>query len=117
MSSIIVIYDGQCEFCKTCINWVKKRLEIEAIAFQDADLAKYDLTVTQCQKQVFVIEGSKKYSAAAAVLLLLEQRGNQLLANLLKGLGPITTWGYFWVANHRSSRLVRLLGKFLKILT
>ncbi len=44
MSSLIVIYDGECEFCITCINWVKKRLEIEPITFQDADLAKYDLS-------------------------------------------------------------------------
>jgi predicted DCC family thiol-disulfide oxidoreductase YuxK len=117
MSSLIVIYDGECEFCITCINWVKKRLEIEPITFQDADLAKYDLSLTQCQRQVFVIEGSNKYGAAAAVLLLLELRGNRLLANFLKALGPITTWGYFWMANHRSSRHVRLFGKFLKILT
>jgi predicted DCC family thiol-disulfide oxidoreductase YuxK len=117
MSSIIVIYDGQCEFCKTCINWVKKRLDIKAMAFTEVDLAKYDLTLAQCQKQVFVIKGSKKYGAAAAIILLLEQRGNPLLANFLKVLGPVTAWGYFWVANHRNSWLVRLLTKFLKILT
>ena len=117
MPSIIVIYDGQCEFCKICINWVQKRLDIEPIAFQEAALEKYQLSRAECETQVFVIESGQKYGAASAVIVLLDRRGNQILAKFLKLLGPVGSWGYFQVANHRGSLWVRAFGKFLTFLT
>lgn len=117
MSSPIVIYDGECDFCYTCIFWVKKKLQIESIAFQSIDLAKFDLTLQECKAQVFVIDSDKKYKAVDAVIFLLNQRGNRLLAGFLKALGPLSRWGYFWVAGHRGSWLVRIFGRLLSILS
>jgi predicted DCC family thiol-disulfide oxidoreductase YuxK len=113
MSAPILIYDGECNFCLQSVNWVSKKLDIRSIAFQRADLVKYGLTLNECRQQVFVIDGDKKYGAIDAVIFLLKKRGNKLLSLSLKLLGPLSSWGYFWVATHRSSRIVRLIGRIL----
>ena len=117
MSSPILIYDGECNFCLQSVNWVSKKLDIRSIAFQRADLVKYGLTLNECRQQVFVIDGDKKYGAIDAVTFILTQRGNSLLSNFLKLSGPLGRWGYFWVATHRSSLIVRLLGRILSRLS
>jgi predicted DCC family thiol-disulfide oxidoreductase YuxK len=113
MSAPVIIYDGECNFCLQSVHWVSKKLDIRSIAFQRADLAKYGLTLNECRQQVFVIDGDKKYGAIDAVIFLLKKRGNKLLSKSLKLLGPLSSWGYFWVATHRSSLIVRLLGRIL----
>ena len=113
MPAPILIYDGECNFCLQSVNWVSKKLDIRSIAFQRADLAKYDLTLEECRQQVFVIDGDKKYGAIDAVIFLLKKRGNKLLSKSLKLLGPLSSKGYFWVATHRSSLIVRLIGRIL----
>ena len=115
MSKLIVIYDGQCELCKRSITWVKKRLVIDAIAYQEGDLAKFGLTAQLCAKSVYVIDNKKQYQGADAVALLLKKRGNKVLAKLLSASGPIGRWGYRWVASHRSSLLVRILSRLIKV--
>jgi predicted DCC family thiol-disulfide oxidoreductase YuxK len=113
MPAPILIYDGECNFCLQSVNWVSKKLDIRLLAFQSADLAKYGLTLKECSQQVFVIDGDKKYGAIDAVIFLLKKRGNKLLSKSLKLLGPLSRRGYFWVATHRSSRIVRLIGRIL----
>lgn len=114
MPSITVIYDGECEFCKNCITWIEQRLEVAAIAYQSADLAKYSLSYQQCQKQVVVIDGDNYYFAHQGVIFLLRRGGYLWLARLLNSLGPITKFGYFQIANHRQSLIVKLLNKVIK---
>jgi len=115
LSKLIVIYDGQCDLCKRSITWVKKQLPIDAISYQEADLANFGLTTTQCAKSVYVIDGQSQYNGADAVALLLKKRGNKVLAMLLSASGPIGSWGYRWVASHRSSLLVRILSRLIRI--
>ncbi len=115
MNKLIVIYDGQCDLCKRSITWVKKRLSVEAISYQDGDLASFGLTTTQCAKSVYVIDGQSQYKGADAVALLLKKRGNKVLAKLLSASGPIGRWGYLWVASHRSSLLVRTLSRLIRV--
>ena len=113
MPAPVIIYDGECNFCLQCVKWVGKKLDIRSIAFQSADLAKYDLTLSECRQQVFVVDGDKKYGAIDAVIFLLTKRGNKLLSKSLTLLGPLSSRGYFWVATHRSSLIVRILGRIL----
>ena len=54
MSELIVIYDGQCDLCKRSITWVKKGLPIDAISYQDGDLASFGLTTTQSYRFVLL---------------------------------------------------------------
>ncbi len=106
-----VIFDGQCQFCKNCVTWVSKRLPVDAIAYQGADLSVYGLTEAQCAKQVYVIDGQSKYGGISAVRCLLRKRRNYLMYLLLIIAGPLGNYGYKWVAANRNSNLVKLLNR------
>ncbi len=108
---ITVIFDGQCEFCKNCITWVSKKLPVNAIAYQGANLSAFGLTIDQCAKQVYAIDGPKQYGGIAAVRCLLRKRRNYLMYLLLTIAGPLGNYGYKWVAANRNSNLVKLLNR------
>ena len=109
----IVIYDGECGFCKSCVAWVKARREIEAIPNQIIDPAAYSITREQCEKSVVVIT-DRTYFSAKAIAELLVLCGNPYLAKFLKLSGPIGEWGYKYVAKHRDGLLVRILHYLIK---
>ena len=64
---VILIYDRECRFCRACLTWLQERLQVTAVALQEADLAIYGLTRTQCEQAVFVIADQNTYSGSAAV--------------------------------------------------
>ena len=109
----IVIYDGECGFCKSCVAWVKARREIEAIPNQIIDPAAYGITREQCEKSVVVIR-DRTYFSAKAIAELLKLCRHPYLAKFLKLSGPIGEWGYKYVANHRDGKLVAVLHWFVK---
>jgi predicted DCC family thiol-disulfide oxidoreductase YuxK len=110
---IIVLYDGQCEFCKNCLTWTQKKLAVTAIPYQSADLAKYGLTLEECVAQLYVIHGKKKYGGTKAVIFLLRKRKNHISALALKISGALGNKGYKWVAANRSSAVVGVLNKLV----
>ena len=114
MSEINVIYDGQCELCKNSINWVSKKLEITAVDFHTADLSRFGLTLDQCAREVFVVDGSQRYNGAAAVAYLMRARGNRIAAGLISSSGPVGRIAYRWIARNRNSIPVKFLSYLLK---
>ena len=114
-NQIIVIYDGECAFCKSSIEWIQQRLVVDAQPFQKADLAEYGLTYQQCSQSVQVIANGTALAAAPAIAFLLEKRGNRLLSLLITASGPLGRFGYKWVAAHRSSFVVSALHRILKL--
>jgi predicted DCC family thiol-disulfide oxidoreductase YuxK len=113
-SEIVVIYDGECDFCKECVRWVQKRATITALPFQTADLARYGVTYQRCSKEVVVIIDGKVSGGADAVASLLSATGHKVLGNSLKLTAPIARKGYSWVATHRESWVIRLATGILK---
>ncbi len=113
LSEIIVIFDGKCELCKNSISWVSKKLKISAIDFHTADLSKLELTKEQCAQEVFVVYENKTLSGADAVALLLKLRGNRIAALIIKALGPVSRFGYRWVASNRKSVSVKIISRLL----
>lgn len=113
-ADITVIYDGQCRFCKASLNWVQKRLLVNAVAFQDGGLEKFGLTVEQCSKEVFALYENQRFARADAVAFLLKQRGNKVAAFLIKNSGNLGRSGYRWVALHRNSLLIRIATRILE---
>ena len=111
MTEIIVIFDGDCNLCKRSVAWLERELTITAMPFQSSNLNLYGLTSEQCCKEVFAISEGKTYSGAAAVVFLLKKRGNSLASTLLHFSGPVGRFAYGWVASHRSSLFVRILGR------
>ena len=114
MSEIIVIYDGQCGLCKNSISWISKKLEISAIDFHTADLARFRLSTEQCSREVFVITEQHSCSGAEAAAFLLKRRGNKVLSAIITLLGPLSRIVYRWVASHRNSWPIKILSWFLK---
>ena len=108
-SEIVVIYDGECAFCKECVRWVARRATITALPFQSADLAKFDLTYEQCSKEVVAIINGIVFGGANAVAALLKASRHRALGNLIALSGPLGRRGYRWVASHRDGLLVRVL--------
>ncbi len=116
MSTITVIFDGDCEFCQQSITWIQRKLVVDAIAFQTADLQPFNLTKEQCAKQVYVVSDSITYSGADAIRYLLKKRGNRIGAMLLGATGNVGRAGYRWIASHRSSWVIRVATRVLYLL-
>jgi len=116
MSTITVIFDGDCEFCQQSITWIQRKLVVDAIAFQTADLQPFNLTKEQCAKQVYVVSDSITYSGADAIRYLLKKRGNRIGAMLLGATGNVGRAGYRWVASHRSSWVIKVATRVLYLL-
>ena len=114
---ITVIYDGQCQLCQNSIDWLSKKLTFEALAYQKAPLEKFGLTLTQCEKQVYALSAGKTYGGVAAVIFLLNARGNRVSTLLLKLSGPFGSFTYKMIAANRKSVFVRALSKLIKKLT
>ena len=116
MSTITVIFDGDCEFCQQSITWIQRKLVVDAIAFQTADLQPFNLTKEQCAKQVYVVSDSITYSGADAIRYLLKKRGNSIGAMLLGATGNVGRAGYRWIASHRSSWVIKVATRVLYLL-
>ena len=114
---VILIYDGECRFCRACLTWLQEKLQVTTVAFQEADLARYGLTRSQCEQAVFVITEQKTYSGSAAIALLLNLRGNTFISRQIKRSGWLGRLGYRWLASHRNSLLVRLVTRYLEKIT
>jgi predicted DCC family thiol-disulfide oxidoreductase YuxK len=110
---IYVIYDGECEFCKNCLTWTKRKLVLTAIPYQSADLYQYGITLEECAAQLYVINGTKKYGGIKAVIFLLRKRKNHISAFALKVSGALGDKGYKWVAANRSSAVVGVLNNLV----
>ena len=114
---ITVIYDGQCQLCQNSINWLSKKLKFEALGYQVAPVEQFGLTLAQCEKQVYAVEGEKKFDGVSAVIFLLNARGNRIAAFLLKSSGPLGNFAYKMIAANRRSVFVKVLSKLIEILT
>lgn len=116
MKPVVVIFDGQCEFCKQSVKWIQQKATVTAIPFQKADLSQYQLTLDQCAKQVFVIAEGTTYAAADAIAYLLFIRGNTSASWFLGKSGIIGRASYRWIASHRDGVLVKIATKVLTVL-
>jgi predicted DCC family thiol-disulfide oxidoreductase YuxK len=113
-NQIVVIYDGECAFCKTSVQWIEQRLVVDSMPFQKADLTEYGLTYQQCSQSVQVVVNSTVLAGAPAIAFLLKKRGNRILSLFITASGPIGRFGYKWIAAHRNSFVVAALHQILK---
>ena len=116
MSTITVIFDGDCEFCRQSVAWIERKLVVEALAFQTADLQPFNLTKEQCAKQVYVVSDSVTNAGADAIRYLLKKRGNKVGAILLGATGNLGRAGYRWVASNRNSWVIKVATRVLYLL-
>ena len=114
MSEIIVLTDGECHFCEATMAWVSKKLDVNAIAYQTADLSQYGLSYEQCSKAVHVLHTGKTFVGADAIAYLLSRRGNWILGFIVRASGPLGRFGYKWVAGNRNSWLIHTATKLIE---
>jgi predicted DCC family thiol-disulfide oxidoreductase YuxK len=111
---ITVIYDGQCRFCRACLDWLEEKVKVEKFAYQDTDTTRFGLSKEECSKQVYIQHHGQLSAGASAIAILLKVRGNRISAFLIRLSGPLAAMGYRWVAAHRNSLLIRVATKILE---
>jgi predicted DCC family thiol-disulfide oxidoreductase YuxK len=99
MTRPVLLFDGDCAFCTTCVGLVEKRIkpEAEIIAWQFADLAALGVSEAQASDALQWVEPN------GAVLA-----GHRAVAAMLLSSGPIWRFagrllllpGISWVAAH-----------------
>jgi predicted DCC family thiol-disulfide oxidoreductase YuxK len=114
MSEIIVLTDGECRFCEATMSWVAKKLDVNPIAYQTANLSQYGLTYEQCSKAVHVVHANKIYAGPDAIAYLLGLRGNWILSFIIRASGPLGHFGYKWVAENRNSWVIRTVTRLIE---
>ncbi|MEY2709800.1 MAG: hypothetical protein RL031_673 [Actinomycetota bacterium] len=111
---ITVVYDGQCRFCRACLSWLEEKVAVEKVAYQEIDTTRFGLTEEECSKQVYVQHRGELSAGAGAIAILLNLRGNKVMAFLISRSGPLADIGYRWVAAHRNSWVIRKLTQKLE---
>lgn len=106
--SATFVYDGDCAFCTTCAEFLRRRVRTDAriVAWQRADLPALGLTREQCLEAVqYVVPGRATLAGPDAIAALLRASSpawkpvGGLLG--LPGVGTLAWPVYRWVARHR----------------
>jgi predicted DCC family thiol-disulfide oxidoreductase YuxK len=102
----LLIYDGDCAFCKQSLKWALGKLPefCRYAAYQKLDFTSFGLVIEDVKSQVWLIEGNRKYGGHRAVSWLFRQQnhlGWRTLGWLIDFFSPISALVYRWVANNR----------------
>ena len=103
----LLIYDGDCGFCKRSLGWGRKLgVEAPAVAWQELDLAGHGLTEREVSEAAWFLEGEGRWRGHEAVAQALRTSRHAAVRALgvLVGsriAGPIAAPAYAWVARHR----------------
>jgi predicted DCC family thiol-disulfide oxidoreductase YuxK len=73
---IVLIFDGDCSFCSSCVDWLEANLASmpKAVPYQWADLEGYGLSLAEAESRVWLVTPGKQYGGAAAVAALLRSQ-------------------------------------------
>lgn len=104
----ILIFDGDCGFCTTSVNWLGRVLPaMPAVSpYQWVELERYGLTAADAGSRVWLVSAGGRFGGAAAVSALLRHQPVPAL-RALGWLGTVPPWswaaeiGYRLVARYR----------------
>lgn len=104
----VLIFDGDCGFCTSTANWIKKNslVAVEVFPYQWTDLGQFGLTAEEAAAKVQLVVGDKIFSGHYCMSKLLLIQPNALLKLLgalmvMPGVEPISSKVYDWVAANR----------------
>lgn len=104
----VLIFDGDCGFCTTTANWIKKnsKVALEIAPYQWTELGQYGLTTEEAAAKVQVVVGDKVFAGHYCMSKLLLIQPNILLklvgaVMVLPGLDSISARVYEWIAANR----------------
>lgn len=108
MESAVLVYDGDCAFCRRCVRFIERRLSRHPrlVAWQAADLDGLGLTADQCREALQWVGPEGRHESAqraVARTLVGGGRGWALLGRflLLPGVDQAAGFVYRWVARNR----------------
>jgi predicted DCC family thiol-disulfide oxidoreductase YuxK len=105
---MILLYDGQCGFCKKWVAYVQTRIQkgIQFFSYQDKGHEYPHLKEDDFQKKVHLIDDDTVWVGAAAVykVVSFSKWWGWLwwMYCRIPGFNCVSEWGYSWVASHRS---------------
>ena len=99
----VLIFDGECGFCRRRAQWLRShaKVELQIIAWQDADLEAFAVTADQCQQRVQWVDGTKRASGGAAIARCL-----QVCAQPWRSFGAVMQWPVIRIFTELGYRLV-----------
>ena len=102
----LLIYDGDCAFCKNSLLWAINHLTAmpRYVAYQNVDLTEYQLSLTEVQTQVWLVDGQNHLGGHLAVAWLFNNQpafGWRIIGALIKTFGPLSALVYRWIAKNR----------------
>lgn len=107
-SAPVLIFDGDCGFCTTTANWIKKnsKVALEIAPYQWTELGQYGLTTEEAAAKVQVVVGDKVFAGHYCMSKLILIQPNVLLklvgaVMVLPGLDSISARVYEWIAANR----------------
>lgn len=107
-SKPVLVFDGDCGFCTTTANWIKKnsRVALEIAPYQWTDLDQYGLTTEEAAAKVQLVIGDKVFDGHYCMSKLLLIQPNIFLkfigaVMVMPGLEPISAKIYTWIAANR----------------
>jgi predicted DCC family thiol-disulfide oxidoreductase YuxK len=107
-SAPILVFDGDCGFCTTTANWIKKnsRVAIEIAPYQWAELEQYGVTADEAAAKVQLVVGDKVFAGHNCMAKLLLIQPNVFLklvgaVMVMPVIEPISAKLYTWIAANR----------------
>lgn len=104
ISRPILIYDGECDFCKYWIDRWKHLTKdrIEYAPYQTVSHLFSDIPILVFQSSVqFILEDGQKYSGAEAIIRALNNHKIIWLYENFPGFAPLTEFVYIFIAQRR----------------
>jgi predicted DCC family thiol-disulfide oxidoreductase YuxK len=108
MAESILVFDGDCAFCTSCVRFIERRMKRhpKIVAWQLSDLAALGLTQAECEEAVQWIDADgKRASAQHAVgqTLVYAGKGWMVLGRiaLLPGISHVAGVIYRLIARNR----------------
>jgi predicted DCC family thiol-disulfide oxidoreductase YuxK len=103
----VLIYDGDCGFCKRSLGWlIRLGATCDYQAWQRSDLAALGLTELDVTQAAWFVDGDRSWRGHLAIARALRSSRYapvRLLGRVIgaRVLGPVGRPLYRWVADHR----------------
>lgn len=103
----LLIYDGDCGFCRRSLGWGHRLgVEVDAIAWQELDLAAHGLTEQETAEAAWFVDGRRRWRGHEAIARALRTSRHATVRTLGVLIGsrvarPVVAPAYGWVARHR----------------
>ena len=102
----MLVYDGECGFCRRCANWVLSRGKVPMSPSANLDLDLLGLTPAEVAAAVWWVADEERLQGHRAVTRVLrELGGGWAIAGRVMAMSPLSWLGghvYRWVASNRA---------------